>query len=501
MKYNLHFPEQTAIIFGDRKYSYREFDDITDKIAVSLIQSGIHQGDRIALHLANCPEIVFCYYACFKIGAIAVPINARLKAPEIEYILSHCQAKICISQEDLFPEIQLIQDNLATCQTYFLVGNNAEFADVNQFSQLLNPKIDKTELPRIDPNAVAAISYTSGTTGLPKGVTHTHKSLQLTATYHARQVHLTHTDVCGVVLPLTHIGGIAFEMLTALSIGATLVIISPPDPILVLQNLQQNCVTYFVGMPVLFNALVNYPNADDYNLDALRICLAGGDAVPASLQQHFAELFRVEIREVCGMTEVIPYALNPQKDNRVGSIGKPARGMQLRLVNEQGQDIAPGKTGEILVKSDAMMVGYWKDPEATTAVFTDGWLHTGDLAWMDEDGYYWFVSRKKDIIIRGGSNISPLEVEGVLYQHPAIREAAVIGVPNPTWGEVVRAFVALRAEYETTAAELREFMRPRIADYKIPEKITVLSELPKGSTGKIHRQTLRDRAREIFSLV
>ncbi|MEO1004840.1 MAG: AMP-binding protein [Cyanobacteria bacterium J06638_38] len=162
MKYNLNFPEQTAIIFGDRKYSYREFDDITDKIAVSLIQLRIHQSDRIALHLANCPEIVFCYYACFKIGAIAVPINARLKAPEIEYILGHCQAKICISQEDLFPEIQSIQDNLATCQTYFLVGNNAEFADVNQFSELLNPKIDKTELPRIDPNAVAAILYTSG---------------------------------------------------------------------------------------------------------------------------------------------------------------------------------------------------------------------------------------------------------------------------------------------------------------------------------------------------
>ena len=496
MKINQHFPDRAAIIFGDKAWTYREFDEMTDTIAAAFRRLGVQAGDRIAIHLLNRPEIVFCYYACFKIGAIAVPINTRLKAPEIKYILDHCQAKICISQADLFSEVQSIQDNITPVQTYILVDESEAYSDVHRFSELVESGIDKIELPIVDPHAVAAILYTSGTTGRPKGVTHTHRSLDLTAAYHAEQVNLTFTDVCGAVLPLCYIGGTAFEMLPALRVGATLVIIPSPEPTLVLHNLQRHRVTHVVGMSVLFNALVNHPDAADYDLGALRVCLAGGDAVPVMLQKRFTQLFGVNIREVCGMTEVIPYALNPSTDNRVGSIGQAARGMTLRLVDDQGQEVPQGHVGEIWVKSDAMMIGYWNDPEATTAAFTDGWLHTGDLAWVNKDGYYWFVSRKKDIIVRGGSNISPLEVEEILYQHPAIKEAAVIGVPDATWGEVVQAFVVLKAGYVATSAELQEFMRPRIAAYKVPEKITFLSELPKGLTGKIHRKTLRDQVKE-----
>ena len=494
MEFNQYFPDKTAIIFGDQGWSYQALEEIIDKIAASLIKQGVQMGDRVALHLPNCPEIIFCYYACFKIGAIAVPVNPLLKAPEIAYILNHCEAKICISHADSFTEVQQIRDQLAQIQTYFLVGDATAFSNVCPFSDLIRIQADPVKLPAVDDSAVAAILYTSGTTDRPKGVTHTHQTLTRMATYQAQQINLTHTDICGVALYLTHIGGFALQMLPTLSARATLVIIPRPDPTLVLQTLQRRRVTYFIGMPVLFNALVNLPDPGD-RLEALRICLGGGDTVPVFLQQRFTELFGPEIIEICGMTEVVPYTANTHQDRRVGTIGKAAHGMQLRLVDEQGREVSPREVGEILVKSDAMMVGYWNNPEAATQAFTKGWLRTGDLAWMDEDGYYWFVSRKKDIIVRGGANISPLEVEGVIYQHPAVREVAVIGAAHATWGEVAHAFVALKDGFPITKSELQAFISQRLAAYKVPESISFLPELPKGSTGKVHRQTLRDGAK------
>lgn len=497
MELDQYSPDKTAVIFGDRQWSYQSLEENIGKIAASFIKLGIQTGDRVAIHLPNCPEIVFCYYACFRIGAIAVPINAHLKAPEIEYILNHSQAKLCISHIDSFAEIQLIREQLAWVQRYFLVGDATLFSDARPFSDLLARPVEPIKWPTVDARDVAAILYTSGTTGRPKGVTHTHHSLERMVMYHARQINLSETDVCGVVLPMTHIGGLALHMIPALSMRATLVIIPRPDPALVLETLHWHRVSYFIGMPVLFNAIVNLPNHGQ-RLDALHICLGGGDTVPTALQERFSDLFDVNIVEICGMTEIVPYAANSQQERRIGSIGKAVQGMQLRLMDEQGGEVSPGEVGEIWVKSDALTVGYWENPEATTQAFTKGWFHTGDLAWMDAEGYYWFVSRKKDIIIRGGMNISPLEVEGVIYQHPAVREAAVVGKPDAVWGEVVQAFVVLKAGASTTTSDLHQFVGQRLADYKVPETFIFLAELPKGNTGKVHRKTLRDRSRSAF---
>ncbi|MBD2214840.1 long-chain-fatty-acid--CoA ligase [Nostoc linckia FACHB-104] len=488
------YSDKIAILFEDQAWNYQDLNEITDKIAASLMKMGVSQGDRIAIHLSNCPEIVFCYYACFKIGAIAVPLNNRLKAPELEYILNHCQAKICISQGDLFGEIQAIQDNLRSVEAYIILRNNSIAANVHNFEELLQQYREEIEFPKLDASAIAAILYTSGTTARPKGVTHTHKSLLITAAYHSQQTNLSNADISGVMLPLCHIFGFALQMIASLSVGATLVIIPRFEPGLVLQNLQQHGVTKLYGLPVMYNALVNYPEVAAYRLDSLQLCFAGGDAVPATLQQRFTQMFGVEILEGCGMTEVIPYSMNPNDAKRLGSIGKATEGMMLRIVNDKGEDVPQGEIGEIIVKSEAMMLGYWNQPEATAAVLKDGWLYTGDLAWMDADNYYWFVSRKKEIIVRGGSNISPLEVEAVLYQHPSVKEAAVIGVPNANWGEIVQAFVVMKSGYAISKIELKEFMSDRIAAYKVPENIAFLPELPKGLTGKIHRKTLRDWA-------
>jgi acyl-CoA synthetase (AMP-forming)/AMP-acid ligase II len=503
-----NYPQQTAIIFNNRTWSYAEFNEITDRLAAALINLGIKKGDRIALHLSNSPELVFCYYACFKIGAIAVPINTRLKAKEIEYILNHTRAKICISQPDLFAEIQPITDSVPSVAHYYLVnhlsssmtplGANAEvsfFPNVGLFEDLLQPTENNLNFPIINHHDIAAILYTSGTTASPKGVTHTHHSLERTAVYHAHQVGLSNADICGVMLPMGHIFGFSLQVVAALRVGASLVIIPRFEPALVLENISKHQVTKLCGLPVMYNALVNYPDIATYQLTSLQVCFAGGDAVPATLQKRFEEITGVKILEGCGMTEVIPYTMNPPNgEKRVGSIGKPAIGMTLLLVDEKGRDVPPGKVGEIVVKSDAMMIGYWENPEASNAVLHEGWLHTGDLAWMDAEGYYWFVSRKKEMIVRGGSNISPLEVEAVLYQHPAIKEAGVIGVPDATWGEVVQAFISLQEGYTISKIELLEFIQQRIAAYKVPESIAFLPELPKGLTGKIHRKTLKDWA-------
>jgi long-chain acyl-CoA synthetase len=489
------YPDKTALIFNQQNWTYAELDEIANRLAASLIQLGIQPGDAIGLHLSNCPEMVFCYYACFKIGAIAVPLNNRLKGSELQYILNHCGARLYIGQPDLFSEVERMTALLPSIQHYYLLAEAQLFPNTQPFAKLLAQSETKVKFPTIANDAIAAILYTSGTTARPKGVTHTHHTLERTAEYCIETVKLNHEDILCGMLPLCHIFGFALQLVSGVKMGATLLIIPQFEPELVLRSLRQHRATILFGLPVMYNALTHYPEACTYKLSSLRTCIAGGDAVPSSLQQRFQDIFGVEISEGCGMTEVIPYSLNPPSgEKRVGSIGKAAVGMSLRLVDEQGKDVPQGEVGEVLVKSEAMTIGYWHHPEATAATIKDGWLYTGDLAWMDADGYYWFVSRKKEIIVRGGSNISPLEVEAVLYQHPAVKEAAVIGVPDRVWGERVQAYVAFRDGQSTTELELKEFVSEKIAAYKVPEAIAFLPELPKGLTGKIQRKALKDGA-------
>jgi long-chain acyl-CoA synthetase len=267
------------------------------------------------------------------------------------------------------------------------------------------------------------------------------------------------------------------------------------DPATILRAIAEHRVTYFFGLPVTFQSLLDSPRDGVGDLSSLRMCLAGGDSVPIELQRRFQERLGVAIIEACGMTELIPYSANPIHGlNKAGSIGLPAPGVSVRLVDERGCDVPPGEVGEIVLQSEAMMLGYWQDPEATAAVVRDGWLSTGDMARCDEDGYYWFVGRKKEIIIRGGSNVSPPEVENALYQHPAVREAGVVGAPDAVWGEVVHAFVALHEGTALAEAELKQCVAQQLAAYKVPETIHFLPELPKGPTGKVHRKTLREWA-------
>jgi long-chain acyl-CoA synthetase len=489
--------QHVALVAGGRRWTYGEFDELSDRLAAGLARLGVGCGDRVALQLANRPELVFAYYACFKLGAIGVPINNRFAAPEIEYALNHSACRVCVSQPDLYAGIASVREALTTVEQFFLVdagGQSTLPPGTGAFAELVETPANDVTFPKLADDAVAAILYTSGTTSRPKGVTHTHGSLAATVDYHGKHIDLRSDDLICVVPPLCHIFGFATQMIGAVWARARMILIPRFDPEVVLHTIQEHQATRIVGLPTMLQALVNHPRAAEFSLRSLRTCIGGGDAVPLALQDKFLEKFGVTILEGCGMTEVIPFTLNMPGAHRRGSIGRACPGMEIRLVDDAGGNVPPGTAGEILVRSDAAMIGYWLEPEITAATLAGGYVHTGDLARLDEDGYYWFMGRKKEIIIRAGSNISPLEVEEALYQHPAVRECGVVGVPDAAMGEVVWAYVAPRDHEPLSAADLQAFLAERIAPYKVPEAIRFQDVLPKGPTGKIHRRTLRDWA-------
>jgi long-chain acyl-CoA synthetase len=488
-------PERPALVFGGRRWTYAEFDQVTDRIGAALLRRGLQPGDRVALHFTNGPEIVFSYYACFKIGAVAVPLNVRLKGPELEYILNHCGVRFFLGEAGLFAEVEGVRAHLRGVERYTLAGDQTDFRGTEPFAALTTRPAGGVAFPAVNEEAFAAILYTSGTTARPKGVTHTHATLRHLSADASARIGGDGERLFGCFAPLCHMSGFGLQLLPAFWLGATLLVIPRFEPEAVLRALAEHRANVIVGLPVMYNALVHSPGAAAGDLSGLELCIAGGDAVPPGLQRQFRERFGAAITELHGMTEVCPCFWNSSRDpGKLGSIGQPAAGIRARLVDEAGRDVPVGAVGEILVRSAATMVGYWEDPAATAAALPDGWLRTGDLARQDEDGYYWFVGRKKQIIIRGGSNISPIEVEEAILAHPAVREAGVVGVADPTWGEIVQAYVALKAGARASEPELQRFLAARLAAYKIPAAIHFLPELPKGLTGKIDRRALRDRA-------
>jgi long-chain acyl-CoA synthetase len=484
---------RSALRYDHRSWTFAELQEAINAIAAGLHDRRIRRGDRIAFLLPNGPELVFLHLACLKLGAIAVPMNVRLKGAELAYILSHSRARLAVIHADLYPNLQPVRGELKQIEALFLVGANQLPADCEPFDRLKSANAPPSSA--VENDDAAAILYTSGTTARPKGVTHTHRGLSATVRNFTAASHMTAADAVLGMLSMSHIFGYTLQLLSPLSVGATVLIAPTFDAANVLGLVARHRVTHLYGLPVMFDAIARQPLAESVDLSSLRYCLAGGDSVPATLHASMKSVLGLELYEGCGMTEVIPYALNrPGLENRRGSIGPPSAGMRLRLVDEAGQDVAEGTAGEILVASDGLTIGYWEDPEATAAVLQDGWFHTGDLGRKDEAGYYWFVGRRKEIIVRGGSNIAPLEVEGVLGEHPAVQEVAVVGVPHPTLGETVAAYVVLKAGGNCTQDELRHFAAERMAQYKVPDKVTFLNDLPRGTTGKVHRKTLKEWA-------
>jgi long-chain acyl-CoA synthetase len=485
-------PEKPAIVFGQQslthaELTYAEFDELTDNVASNLLAAGLESGDRIALHLLNGPELAIAYFGCLKAGGIVVPINPQLKGPEIDYILRHSGSACYIGQPDLYPEAAKSCPAMTALELRYLTGGRPG-SGTSSFDSLLRSTAGSVRIPEIVPDQVAAILYTSGTTSRPKGVMHSHESLIQTARA-MHQMRLDQDQVAVVMSSMTHMVGFGMVFLSGLLNGATVVITRPFDFRGVLEAYGRWGCTYTVGLPVMFHGLLQAQTEMPQDMASGRFYFSGGDSASPALQEAFQAAFG-PVCEAYGMTEIAPAAWNCPGHVRVGSIGQPGEGVAFRLVDSDDHDVKSGDVGEICVRGPHLMIGYWQDPDATTAAVRNGWFHTGDLARCDVDGFYWFAGRKKEIIIRGGSNISPQEVEAVLYQHPAVGEVGVVGRQDHVWGEVVVAFVALRSGQAVTEAELIAFARERLADYKIPVSVIFRAELPKGPTGKIQRRAL-----------
>jgi long-chain acyl-CoA synthetase len=484
------FPERPWLRQGDVRWSYAEGNAQADRIAAGLLRTGVAAGDRVGLLFANCPELALCYFACFKIGAVAVPINTRFQTAEVVYALGHAQAVVLIGQTDLCVDIIPLRDQLPRLTHVYVDGE--PLAGTSAFASLCGEPLALGMEPASDGDAVVALLYTSGTTAKPKGVIHTHRTLlrqnaNLIETYGADTFAVT---VVG--LPMCHIVGFSLQTLIGTEVGGALWILPRFDPELALQTLAHSRASYVFVLPTHVNMIVNCPGAETHDLSALSLCLCGGDCLPSELHSRFKALFGVDIDEGCGMTEII-YTLQPRLggERRVGSIGKPIGDVRIRLEDPDGGEVAAGDVGEIVIFSDAVTRGYWNDPQSTASAIRDGGMRSGDLARRDDDGFYWFIGRSKDIIIRGGSNISPGEVEDVLYAHPTVYEAGVVGVPDPELGERVRAHVSLKSGCEATERDLIAWCGERLAAYKVPESIVFADQLPKGPTGKVLRRALR----------
>ena len=473
-------PNKIALSCGDVRMSYRDLDESTTALAKWFLAQGLQPGDRVAVHWTNSIPAVQLLYGLFRAGLIAVTINTRLKPAEIAFILKHSEARICLSE----PSVSPLADEA-----------NAGCPILTQLPAVERVESREAALPSVSPDQPAIIIYTSGTTALPKGVVHTHRSLYQTAVIGTRAIEGLNSpeEVVLCVLPLMHFGALAM-LLGCIYAGCSVALLPRFEPGAVLDAIEKFRCNSLACMPALWHFILEEQLRNPRSVSSLRRAWGAGDAVSVTLQNRFKTAFGIPLQEAYGMTESAPLTANPKDLIRSGSLGLPVDGVELRIMDLAGHDVPEGETGEILARSPGNCVGYWKDPAATrTALDEDGWLHTGDLASRDADGYYWFRGRKKEIVIRAGSNISPQEVEEALYRHPAVLEVGVVGQPDSIYGEIVVAFVVLRDGLKPDPDELRQFVQKHLADYKVPERFVFVTELPKSPTGKVHRGELKRR--------
>jgi long-chain acyl-CoA synthetase len=467
----LEYPDKPAILEEHRAITFSELDRSTDSLAAWLLDQGLQQGDRAAIHWSNSIEAVQLFFAMFKAGLIAVPVNLRLKAAEISYVLEHSGAALCFSEPAL-------------------AGHAQQAAHCKVFTEL--PAIPAAVAqPEIDPDRDCVILYTSGTTARPKGVVHTHNSILCTVPMLAGEFFNPQT-VALATTPLMHAAAMLAIMTPTVYVGASMAVLPAFSPAGVLNAIQRCRVTFTASMPALMQMVVEEQERNPRDVSSLRAVGVGGDAVPVSLQTRFGHAFGVPLLEGYAMTESFPISFNLESKHRQGTMGTAFSGVEVRIEALDGSELPDGEIGEIAVRSPGNCVRYWNNPDATAELMRGGWLHTGDLAYRDADNFLWFKGRLKQIIIRAGSNISPQEVEEALYHHPAVAEVGVVGQPDALYGEQVVAFVMLREGSTLTAGQLRDYAHERLADYKVPERILFVDALPKGPTGKVDRRALKE---------
>jgi long-chain acyl-CoA synthetase len=491
-------PEKPALILGDDVLTYTELRDAAKKFANALAGLGVESGDKVAVMIPNVPQFAVAYYGILNTGATVVPLNVLLKGPEVAYHLHDSDAAALVTWEGFFEEAQRGFEEAERCEYLIVVeepdGEGAPEGTYG-FDELLADNSAEYEMAQTMPEDTAVVIYTSGTTGRPKGAELTHFNMFYNAICNAdKLLELREDDVEVAVLPLFHIFGQTCVMNAGIYAGNTVVLVPRFEPEVVLKAIQGTGVTIFTGVPTMYQYLLRYPDLAEYDISSLRLGVSGGAAIPVEILKAVEERFGIVILEGYGLSETSPTTCFNRftGQRKVGSIGLPIWGTEARVVNEEDEEVPCGERGELVVRGHNVMKGYYKNPEATEEAMRGGWFHTGDLATMDEDGFIFIVDRVKDMIVRGGYNVYPREIEEVIYEHEAVAEVAVIGAPHEELGEEVRAVVSLKEGETVTEEEIVAFAKQRVAAYKYPRSVLFMDDLPKTATGKILKRELVD---------
>lgn len=485
-------PDRLAVRLDEAVLTYRQLVDAVARCAGELRALGVGVGDRVAAMLPNGLEVPVVYYAILRLGAVVVPMSPLLKERETAYHLNDSGALLIVAWQGVEPAARAGAEAAgARC-----VIVNSGFVDRLDPIRRVDDVVDR------DDTDTAEIVYTSGTTGVPKGAELTHGGLYTNAKLTAETIlEVRESDVMLGALPLFHVFGQTCTMNASCYAGALLTLLPRFDAARALEVIQRDRVTVFLGVPTMFTALSNFPQREKYDVSSLRLCGSAGASLPIEVLKRFEEASACTLLEGYGMTESsgnISFQ-HPRQHRRPGSIGTPMAGVEMKVVADEGHELPHGEVGEILVRGHNVMKGYWNRAAATAETVHDGWLKSGDLAWRDEDGLYFIVDRKKDTIIRGGYTIYPREVEEVLYENPAIHEAAVVGVPDGHLGEEVAALLVAKEGMHLDLDELKEHVRGQIAAYKYPRLLWLVAALPKGPSGKILKREARLMANELRS--
>ena len=468
-----------ALRVGGDTTTYAAFDEQTARVAGLIRSRGLELGDPVGVMLPNVPQFAVIYYGVLRAGCVVVPMNVLLKSREVTFHLKDSGAKLHFAWHEVVEEAEK-----------GAAGAGVETIQVapGSFEELLVGTEAHPDVVQRADDDIAMILYTSGTTGTPKGAELTHRNLAENARVTAETVICSQPeDVILGALPLFHAFGQTCALNASVYSGSCLSLLPRFDPGQALEILHRDRVTVFVGVPTMYSALLHHPDRERFDTTSLRICLSGGAALPVEVLRGFDAAFDCKVLEGYGLSETSPVASfnHPDRVRKPGSVGTPIRGVEMKVIDEEGNETPPGESGEIAIKGHNVMRGYRQRPDATREAIRDGWFRTGDVARVDEDGYFFIVDRKKDLIIRGGYNVYPREIEEVLYEHPAVREAAVVGIADEKLGEEVGAAVVLNSGESATPEELRDFVKSRIAAYKYPRKVWLVDTLPKGPTGKI----------------
>ena len=489
-----------AILFADQPISYADLDAQIEHAANGLAMRGITHGDRIALLAPNIPEFIVAYYAILRCGGIVVPINVLYKGEEVSYILQDSEAKAIILYADLAAQGLAAAIKTPSISQIVIIGGRAP-EGTTSWESLVDPSLPDRVPVGVSPGDIATICYTSGTTGRSKGAMLTHRNFLSNCEQMDRTERgcAKQSDVVLLVLPLFHIYAMNCAMNAFLRAGATIVLVRRFDPLLVLEQMQKHRCNVFHGAPPMYIAWVNTPTLGDYDLSSTRAVHSGAAPLPNQVLDRFRAVTGIEIVEGYGLTEASPVTHSncAVTVTKAGTVGRPISGVESRLVDEEDRDVALGAPGEIICRGENITPGYWRKPEATAEALRDGWFHTGDIATIDEDGYYRIVDRKKDMIDAGGFKVWPREVEEVLFGHPVVREAAVVAMPDAYCGERPMAYIALKNGQTATAEALIAYCKEHLATFKAPCLIEFRDELPKLPTGKVLRRVLRDEARRL----